>query len=136
MITITRQKNTKILSPLDTIEFLTRLKSQSLSHIVKHFKISLRAGHYQVKKHKAYSDEQIDEAVRKIEREIALEVKRVPQRDYEKEEQCNHNFCTLFIKCPFCTLVLGENELDRAIDILVKKKEALAFKNKVTEIKL
>lgn len=136
MITITRQKNTKILSPLDTIEFLTRLKTQTLEHIAKHFKITIQSARRQKRKYRAYSDEQIDEAIRKIEREIALEVKKVPQRDYEKEEKCNHNFCTLFIKCPFCTLVLGENELDKAIDILLKKKEALGYKNKVTEIKL
>ena len=135
MITQTRQKNTKILSPMDTIEFLTRLKTENLPHIAKHFQITLQAARYQKRKYCAYSDQQIDRAIDNLEKKFYTYAKTSTPRNYEKEEQCNHTFCTLFLKCPFCTLVLGENDLDRAIDILMKKKEALANK-KVIEVKL
>lgn len=135
MITITRQKNTKILSPQDTIEFLTRLKTQDLKQIAEHFQITLRAAQYQKRKYNAYSDEQIDRAILNLEKKFYTYAKSVTPRNYEKEEQCEHTFCTLFIKCPFCTLVLGENELDKAIEILLKKKAELGNK-KVIEVQL
>ena len=135
MITITRQKNTKILSPMDTIEFLTRLKTENLQYIAKHFQITIQAARYQKRKHRAYSDQQIDKAIDNLEKKFYTYAKIPVPRNYEKEEQCDHTFCTLFLKCPFCTLVLGENDLDRAIDILMKKKAELGNK-KVIEVKL
>jgi len=129
------KKNLKFLSPLETIEFLARLRTQELPEIAKHFQISLRGAQYIRKKHSAYSDDDIDNAIRTIERRISTATKYTPVRDYQKEEQCQHTFCTLFLKCPFCTLIVGENELDKAIAILIKKKAEMVGKN-VIEVKL
>ena len=135
MINQTRQKNTKILSPQDTIEFLNRLKTQKLETIAQHFQITIQAARYQKRKHHAYSDEQIDRAITNLEKKFYTYAKTPVPRNYEKEDLCEHTFCTLFLKCPFCTLVLGENELDRAIEILLKKKAELENK-KVIEVQL
>lgn len=135
MLKQTRQKNTKILSPQDTIEFLNRLKTQKLETIAQHFQITLRAAQYQRRKYCAHSDEQIDRAITNLEKKFYTYAKTPIPRNYEKEDQCEHTFCTLFLKCPFCTLVLGENELDKAIEILLKKKAELGNK-KVIEVQL
>jgi hypothetical protein len=125
-----RKKNTKVLSRLDVIEFLTLLKTRNLHYIAEHFAISDRAAQYTKRKYGAYSDELIDEAIRNIERKIHLE-SVYPKRDYKAQDTCEHHHCTLFLKCS-CSLTLGENDLDKAIEILQKKRDYLKSNRLVT----
>lgn len=118
-----RKKNSKILSIDDLIKLLNLLKTSTPEKIAEHFNITPRAVQYTRKKYNAYSDKEIDDAVRMI------NVRRgqncdYPPRDYDLQESCEHHDCTVFLKCK-CTLTLGENELDRVIEILLAKREYL-----------
>jgi hypothetical protein len=120
--------NKNKLDLLETLEFLNLLKEQkTLSYIAKHFGISNISVKYQRRKHHAYSDQKILDAIRDTELKIKMDDQGI-ERDYAKEAKCSHEHCTLFIKCPSCTLVMGEEELDRAIEVLQEKKRLLKDK--------
>lgn len=125
-----RQKNTKILSLLDIIELLNLLKSEEIPAIAEHFEITVSAVYYQQRKYQAYDDDRIDRKVRDLEKKIVAKDYDYPPRDYQRQEACDHHQCTLFLKCS-CTLTLSENDIDQAIEILLRKKEYLKNNKRV-----
>lgn len=129
-----RKKNTKVLSPLGVIEFLKLLKTEEIPAIAEHFEMSVSAVYRQQRKLQAYDDDRIDRKIDELERRMANKNYDYPPRDYKKQEECDHLPCTLMIACT-CTLRISENEIDRAIEILIRKKEYLQS-HKPIEIKL
>jgi hypothetical protein len=132
MTTPERKKNTKILSLADTIDFLTLLKSHDLPYIAKHYSITIRSAQYTRKKYNAYTDQDIDYSITRIQRQMRL-ITDYPPRDYDKQAVCEHHKnCKAFLSCS-CTLRLSEVDIDTMIDILQKRK-AYLLSNKPLEI--
>ncbi len=123
MIATKRKKNQRVFDLVRSVEFLTLLKDHSVEDIANHFSVTVRAVQYTIKKYHAYSDEQIENAISKLRRKLYHD-SDYPPRDYEQQDKCEHHDCTVFLKCK-CTLTLGEKDLDRVIDILLKKREYL-----------
>lgn len=57
---------------------------------------------------------------------------KYPVRKYEKQEGCKHEHFKLFLKCK-CTLTLGDNDLDKVVEILLKEQSR---RGRVKEFKL
>lgn len=123
MVTADRKKNTKILTQIDTIELLGLLKTRDPQEIADHFAITLRSVQYTRRKYNAFSDDQIDDAIKELRRQV-YPSSNYPPRDYERQSKCKHENFTLFLKCG-CTLTLGEKDLDQAIKILQRRKSYL-----------
>lgn len=46
---------------------------------------------------------------------------KYPVRKYEKQEKCGHPNFKLLLKCT-CTLTLGDNDLDKVVEILLREQ--------------
>ena len=106
----------RVLSKEEVIELFEHLKTNDLKTTAEAFGVKYGHVKYQRKKYKAHNEEELDRAIRQIQRELDGQL-----RDFEKQEACDHVNAKVFLKCD-CSLCIGESEPDRIIEILEKIK--------------
>ena len=122
-------KKSKSLSVSDMIEFLELMKTETLPFIAKKFSISVRAAQYHKRKYYGFTEEEIDREKSYLQRQLDEPMEH-KQQNYRMQERCDHSRFTLFLRCN-CSLILSEKDLDRVIDILLKRKETITHRKRI-----
>lgn len=123
----------KILTKIETISILHRLNSQHIQDIALIFDIPIHEVKRIRKEYNAYSEDKINNAIRMLESQLRFSNEDYPHRNYKKQETCNHDDFTIFLKCK-CTKTLSENNLDEIIEICQRKKARMASTTRVFEL--
>lgn len=111
----------RLLTKIETISFLYRLKQQNIQDIASIFDITIKEVKRIRKHYDAYSEDRINNAIRMLESQVRFSNEDYPYRNYKKQETCEHNDFTVFLKCK-CSKVVSENNLDEIIEICQRKK--------------
>lgn len=113
------RKQPSTLTNEESIAFLNMLKTESLENIARYFEISLKSAEYQRRKFKAYDEEGINRAIKKLEKDKDAE-DGYYERDFARQEVCLHRLgveSKMMFTC-ICTLRLSEDQKERIMEII------------------
>lgn len=127
------KKKYKILTKIQSIEFLELLRDMGMSTTRELLRLTKEEGKYYKRKFHAQNTDSINRAIMGLESQITGLPDYYPFRDYNQQEVCDHLDFTIFLKCK-CTKVISEKDIDELIAILIKKKKSLPKMIKVFDL--